>query len=69
LLLQVREGAFFERHSSLVAEQHSGLRTFQFFCENALQLCATDSAHSALYRLLANMAGNHVAAFDKSRCP
>ena len=52
-----------------LAEQHSGLRTFKSFREKALQLSATDSAHSALYRLLANMAGHYVAAFDEEPLP
>lgn len=52
-----------------LAEQHPGLRTYKSFREKALELCVTDTAHSALYRLLANMAGQYVAEFDEEPLP
>lgn len=52
-----------------LAGQHPGLRTYTSFREKALQLCATDAEHRALYRLLANLAGHYVATFDEEPLP
>jgi hypothetical protein len=52
-----------------LAGQHPGLRTYKSFREKALQLCATDAQHRALYRLLANLAGHYVATFDEEPLP
>jgi hypothetical protein len=52
-----------------LAGQHPGLRTYKSFQEKALQLCATDVEHRALYRLLANLAGHYVATFDEEPLP
>jgi hypothetical protein len=52
-----------------LAGQHPGLRTYKSFQEQALQLCATDAEHRALYRLLANLAGHYVATFDEEPLP
>ena len=49
--------------------QHPGLRTYKTFREKALELCATDAEHRALYRLLANLAGHYIAAFDEEPLP
>src|ERR1700757_820634 len=43
--------------------QHPGLRTYKTFRDKALELCATDAEHRALYRLLANLAGHYITAF------
>ena len=49
--------------------QHPGLRTYKSFREKALELCATDAEHRALYRLLANLAGHYITAFDEEPLP
>lgn len=52
-----------------LAGQHPGLRTYKSFRDKALELCATDEQHRALYRLLANLAAHYVAAFDEEPLP
>jgi hypothetical protein len=52
-----------------LAEQHPGLRTYKSFREKALQLSVVDTSHSALYRLLANMAEHFVVTFDGEPLP
>ena len=49
--------------------QHPGLRTYKSFRDKALELCATDAEHRALYRLLANLAGHYITAFDEEPLP
>ena len=49
--------------------QHPGLRTYKSFRDKALALCATDAEHRALYRLLANLAGHYITAFDEEPLP
>ena len=49
--------------------QHPGLRTYKAFRDKALKLCATDTEHRALYRLLANLAGHYITAFDEESLP
>jgi hypothetical protein len=50
-----------------LAGQHPGLRTYKCFREKALSV--TDAEHRALYRLLADLAGHYVAAFDEEPLP
>ena len=52
-----------------LASQHPGLRTYRSFRDKALELCATDAEHRALYRLLANLAGHYITTFDEEPLP
>lgn len=57
-----------ELHDWLVS-QHPGLRTYRSFQHKALELAASDAAHGALYRLLANMVGRYIESFDEEPLP
>ncbi len=53
----------------LNGRQHPGLRTYKTFRDKALELCATDAEHRALYRLLANYITHFDTAFDEATLP
>ena len=55
--------------SDWLAGQHPGLRTYKTFQEKALQLALSEAKYRALYRLLANIAGRYVAAYDENPLP
>ena len=55
--------------SDWLAGQHPGLRTYKAFQEKALALSVSETAYRALYRLLADIAGRYVAAFDEKPVP
>jgi hypothetical protein len=55
--------------SDWLAGQHPGLRTYKTFQEKALQLCANEAKYRALYRLLADIAGRYVTAYDEEPLP
>jgi hypothetical protein len=55
--------------SDWLAGQHPGLRTYKAFQEKALRLSVTEADYRALYRLLADIAGRYVAAFDEKPVP
>jgi hypothetical protein len=55
--------------SDWLAGQHPGLRTYKTFQERALQLSVSETDYRALYRLLADIAGRYVAAFDENPLP
>jgi hypothetical protein len=50
-------------------EQHPGLRTYKAFRSKALQLASLETGHPAIYKLLADMAGRHVAFYDEKPVP
>jgi hypothetical protein len=52
-----------------LAGQHSGLKTFKGFRQQALDRAATDGAHRAFYRLLAELAGAYIARYDAEPVP
>ena len=52
-----------ELHSWL-SQQHHGLRTFKIFQQKAENLSRDQPGHRALYRLLANIVGSYIEAFD-----
>jgi hypothetical protein len=55
--------------SEWLAGQHPGLRTYKTFQEKALQLAAGEARYRALYRLLADIAGRYVTAYDENPLP
>jgi hypothetical protein len=55
--------------SEWLAGQHSGLRTYKTFQEKALQLSVSEAKYRALYRLLADIAGRYVTAYDEKPLP
>jgi len=52
-----------------LAGQHPGLRTFKAVRQKALVSAAADPHHRALYRLLADLAGEYVARYDQEPVP
>jgi hypothetical protein len=57
------------RLSEWLAGQHPGLRTYKTFQEKALQLSGSEAGYRALYRLLADIAGRYVTAYDEEALP
>jgi hypothetical protein len=57
-----------ELHSWLSQQDH-GLRTFKIFQQKAENLSSDESEHRALYRLLANLVGSYIEAFDEDPLP
>ena len=55
--------------SDWLAGQHPGLRTYKTFQEKALQLSVSEAKYRALYRLLADIAGRYVTAYDEKPLP
>ena len=49
--------------------QHPGLKTFKAFRQRTLDRATTDPHHRALYRLLANLAGDYIARYDAEPVP
>ncbi|WP_234683244.1 hypothetical protein [Bradyrhizobium monzae] len=52
-----------------LSEQHHGLRTFQNLQQKLDTLGQDDPAQRGLCRLLSNLAGSYVEAFDESPLP
>jgi hypothetical protein len=52
-----------------LSSQHSGLKTFRAFQQRALDGAATDPDHRALYRLLAELAGDYVSRYEAEPVP
>ena len=55
--------------SEWLAGQHPGLRTYKTFQEKALELSVCEANYRALYRLLADIAGRYVTAYDENPVP
>jgi len=51
-----------------VSQQHHGLRTFKNFQQKLESLSRDEPEQAGLYRLLSNLVGGYVEAFDGSRC-
>jgi hypothetical protein len=49
--------------------QHPGLKTFKTFQQKAIDRAAGDAHHRALYRLLAELAGEYIARYDGEPVP
>ena len=54
---------------SWLSQQHHGLRTFKSFEQKAENLIGEEPEHRALYRLLANIVGSYIEAFDEEPLP
>lgn len=52
-----------------LSHQHPGLKTFKAFRHNMLDRLATDTAHRALYRLLAALTDEYIARYDGEAVP
>jgi hypothetical protein len=64
-----RRGLILGTLSDWLAGQHPGLRTYKTFQEKALQLSVSETKYRALYRLLADIAGRYVTAYDEKPLP
>ena len=51
------------------SHQHSGLRTFRTFQQKLENLNAEEPGHRGLYRLLSNLVGRYIEAFDEEPVP
>jgi hypothetical protein len=49
--------------------QHPGLKTFKAFRQQTLDRAAADVGHRALYRLLADLAGDYISRCDAEPVP
>src|SRR6476620_490355 len=54
---------------SWLSQQHHGLGTFMVFEQKAENLISEEPEHRALYRLLANIVGSYIEAFDEEPLP
>jgi hypothetical protein len=52
-----------------VSRQHHGLRTFQTFQQNLENLSRDEPQQRGLYRLLSNLVGSYIEAFDEDPLP
>ncbi|OAF11498.1 hypothetical protein [Bradyrhizobium neotropicale] len=52
-----------------LSEQHHGLRTFRTFQQKLETLGRDDPEQRGLYRLLSNLVGSYVEAFDEAPLP
>jgi hypothetical protein len=52
-----------------VSQQHHGLRTFKSFQQKLERLSSDEPDRRALYRLLSNLVGRYVDAFDEQPVP
>jgi hypothetical protein len=51
------------------SHQHHGLRTFRTFQQKLENLSTDEPGHRGLYRLLSNLVGRYVEAFDEEPLP
>ena len=51
------------------SHQHHGLRTFRTFQQKLENLSTEELGHQGLYRLLSNLVGRYVEAFDEEPLP
>jgi hypothetical protein len=52
-----------------LSEQHHGVRTFQLFQQKLETLRRDDPEQQGLYRLLSDVVGNYIEAFDEMPVP
>ena len=52
-----------------VSQQHHGLRTFKTFQQKLESLSRDESEQRGLYRLLSNIVGGYIEAFDEEPLP
>jgi len=52
-----------------VSQQHHGLRTFKTFQQKIESLSRDEPEQAGLYRLLSNLVGGYVEAFDEEPVP
>jgi hypothetical protein len=52
-----------------VSQQHHGLRTFKNFQQKLESLSRNEPEQAGLYRLLSNLVGGYVEAFDEEPVP
>jgi hypothetical protein len=52
-----------------VSQQHHGLRTFKTFQQKLESLSRDESEQRGLYRLLSNVVGGYIEAFDEEPLP
>jgi hypothetical protein len=52
-----------------VSQQHHGLRTFKIFQQKREKLSRDELEQRGLYRLLSNVVGGYIEAFDEEPLP
>ena len=52
-----------------LSQQHHGLKTYKAFRKTLLDRIASDTAHRALYRLLAGLTEEYIARYDGEAVP
>jgi hypothetical protein len=65
----IREEAAMNELYTCFSHQHHGLRTFQTFQQKLENLSKAEPDQRGLYRLLSNLVGSYVAAFDEEPLP